>query len=319
MERWWPVQCFVNSGTDGERSWKMGGKSSGKNVLRNPFHNLLEKLLCGWPLPTVSTGLLLGTKEVKDRRTPTCLGNSYEGAAGSGVFGTHWGVAPARVPHCTHLCLPVTGGLRKQEIRHCKGIKILLFICPSSHRGEDFLLLTSSGIWDWVVWAFCWICFCCPHFQHAGLPVTSPVLGFHCFQLLQYEFSAVLCLCLMGAKPGLLQPGYIQVMAQQRFEMVDQCYSSITAQSFIQKTKDSIPSRCESGPIPKEGYAEHTMQNAGLDESPVGIKIARRNITLMTENEEELLMRVKENEKAVLKLSIQKLRSWQLIPSLLGK
>ena len=30
-------------------------------------------------------------------------------------------------------------------------------------------------------------------------------------------------------------------------------------------------------------------------------------------------MRVKENEKAVLKLSIQKLRSWQLIPSLLGK
>ena len=44
------------------------------------------------------------------------------------------------------------------------------------------------------------------------------------------------------------------------------------------------------------------MQNAGLDESQVGIKIARRNInnfrysedaTLMAESEEELKMRMK--------------------------
>ena len=61
------------------------------------------------------------------------------------------------------------------------------------------------------------------------------------------------------------------------------------------------------------------MRNAGLDESPAGIKIAGRNInnlryadnaTLMAESEEELkslLMRVKEeSEKAGLKLSIQK-------------
>ena len=61
------------------------------------------------------------------------------------------------------------------------------------------------------------------------------------------------------------------------------------------------------------------MQNAGLDESQAGIKIAGRDInnlryadntTLMAENEEEpksLLMKVKEeNEKAGLKLSIQK-------------
>ena len=43
----------------------------------------------------------------------------------------------------------------------------------------------------------------------------------------------------------------------------------------------------------------------------------------MAENEEEvknLLMRVKEeSEKTDLKLSIKKLRLWQLIPSLLGK
>ena len=64
------------------------------------------------------------------------------------------------------------------------------------------------------------------------------------------------------------------------------------------------------------------MWNAKLDESQVGIKIARRNInnlryaddtTLMVESEEELnslLMRVKEeSEKAVLKLNIQKTKS----------
>ena len=57
-------------------------------------------------------------------------------------------------------------------------------------------------------------------------------------------------------------------------------------------------------------YAEYIMQNAGLDESQVGIKNARRNInnhryaddtTLMAESEEELkslLMKVKvESEK----------------------
>ena len=61
------------------------------------------------------------------------------------------------------------------------------------------------------------------------------------------------------------------------------------------------------------------MQNAGLDEAQVGIKIARRNInnlryaddtTLMAESEEKLkslLMKVKEeSEKVGLKLNIQK-------------
>ena len=58
------------------------------------------------------------------------------------------------------------------------------------------------------------------------------------------------------------------------------------------------------------------MQNAGLDELQAGIKIAGRNINslryvddtiLMAESEEELkslLMRVKESEKAGLKLNI---------------
>ena len=35
------------------------------------------------------------------------------------------------------------------------------------------------------------------------------------------------------------------VSPQQRFEMADECYSSITAHIFIWQTKDSTPSRCE--------------------------------------------------------------------------
>ena len=77
------------------------------------------------------------------------------------------------------------------------------------------------------------------------------------------------------------------------------------------------------------------MRNASLDESQAGIKIGGRNInyfkyaddtTLMAESEDELeesknlLMRVKESEKAGLKLSIKKTKivasspisSWQI-------
>ena len=80
-------------------------------------------------------------------------------------------------------------------------------------------------------------------------------------------------------------------------------------------------------------YAEYILQNAGLEETQAGIKIAGRNInnlryaddaTLMAESEEELksiLMKVKEErEKAGLKFNIQKMKimasgpitSWQI-------
>ena len=77
-------------------------------------------------------------------------------------------------------------------------------------------------------------------------------------------------------------------------------------------------------------YAQY-IRNTGLDEAQAGIKIARRNIdnlryaddaTLMAESEElrSFLMKVKEeSEKVRLKLNIQKLRSWHLVPSLHGK
>ena len=73
------------------------------------------------------------------------------------------------------------------------------------------------------------------------------------------------------------------------------------------------------------------MQNAALDETQAGIRIAGKNIsnlryadntTLMAESEKELkslLMKVKEeSEKVGLKLNIQKTK-WHLVPSLHGK
>ena len=80
-------------------------------------------------------------------------------------------------------------------------------------------------------------------------------------------------------------------------------------------------------------YAEYIIRSARLDESPAGIKTARRNIsnlryaddtTLMAESKEELrsfLMKVKqESEKAGLKLNILRTKimasgpitSWQI-------
>ena len=83
------------------------------------------------------------------------------------------------------------------------------------------------------------------------------------------------------------------------------------------KIGKGVPQGCISSPCLFNLYAEYIMQNARLDESQPGIKIAGRNInnlrydiTLMTESEEKLkslLMRVKEgSEKPGLKLNIQK-------------
>ena len=78
-------------------------------------------------------------------------------------------------------------------------------------------------------------------------------------------------------------------------------------------------------------YAEYIMWNASLDEAQARIKTAGRNInnlrysdntTLMAEREasKSLLMKVREeSEKVGLKLNIQELKPWHLVPSLHGK
>ena len=84
------------------------------------------------------------------------------------------------------------------------------------------------------------------------------------------------------------------------------------------KIKKEVWQGCLLSPCLFNLSAEHIMKNAGLDEWQAGIKIGRGNIknltyvddtTLMAESEEELknlLMRVKESEKASLKLNIKK-------------
>ena len=90
---------------------------------------------------------------------------------------------------------------------------------------------------------------------------------------------------------------------------------------------------CVSSPCLFNLYAEYIMRNTGLEDAPIGLKIAGRNInnlrymddtTLLAHTEEELkslLMKVKEESKKVgLKLNIQKTKlmasgpiiSWQI-------
>ena len=98
------------------------------------------------------------------------------------------------------------------------------------------------------------------------------------------------------------------------------------------KIRKAVRQGCILSPCLFNLYAEYIMQNARLDESQAGIKIAGRNInkwyvddtTLMAESKKELkslLMRVKEeSEKAGLKLNVQKTKimasgsitSWQI-------
>ena len=71
-------------------------------------------------------------------------------------------------------------------------------------------------------------------------------------------------------------------------------------------------------------YTKYIMRNAGLEEAQTGIKIAGRNTNnlryaddtiLMTESEENFLMRVKEKSENSI---FRKLRSWHLILPLHG-
>ena len=98
------------------------------------------------------------------------------------------------------------------------------------------------------------------------------------------------------------------------------------------KIEKGVCQGCILSPCVFNLHAEYIMRNAGLDETQGGIKTSRKNInnlryaddtTLMAESKEELkslLMKVKgESEKYGLKLSIQILTSWHLVPSLHGK
>ena len=167
----------------------------------------------------------------------------------------------------TAACL-FAGVSRKQETRDCKGIKILLDICPPA-TGErtSYLNWRSSRIWDWATWASCWVRFLLSLFLAPWASCYFPVLGFLCLLLLPWEISqgwapAVFGLLLAGAMLKSFQPGLIWVMVPYmsgvwvislilschnknlKWRMLkpsvchssqtDQCCSSVTAQFYLE-------------------------------------------------------------------------------------
>ena len=113
---------------------------------------------------------------------------------------------------------------------------------------------------------------------------------------------------------------------QDKKLQLDQTWNSGLAQNWERSMIGCILSPCFF-----KFYAEYIMQNARLDASQAGIKMARRNnnlicrwyTTLTAESEEELkslLMKVKEeSEKPGLKLNIQKTKFMASRPITYGK
>ena len=121
----------------------------------------------------------------------------------------------------------------------------------------SYLNQRSSRIWDWATWAFCKVFIAVPVSSMLGfwsLPLcwVSFTFSFHSVHFHWLELLLCLASALLGPSRGCFSQShpshgtrYVSgvchflgsVLPQQRFETVDQCYSSVTAQSFIQQTK----------------------------------------------------------------------------------
>ena len=156
-------------------------------------------------------------------------------------------------------------------MKGCKGIKIMLAICLADIGVRaSYLNWRSSEIWDWVTWAFCWICSCCPGFQHIRLLVTS------CTGFPLHSASTTWAFPELGfyyAWPHLVGPSqdcFSQVTSESQHQiMSEECaislvlshrskdlkrWTSVTAglqHSFICQAKESTPLRREGELTPK--------------------------------------------------------------------
>ena len=191
------------------------------------------------------------------------------------------------------------GGLRKQEMRVFKGIKILLAISPSSHRREDLLLnRRSSGIWDWAAWAFWWTrfslskfsarwasChFCCTGFSLHSASSTGAFakLGSCCPWLPSYKGQAEVVSARLNPRNGTINVRGVcnflsSISSQQKFEATDGpalqpldrpvLQLRVTAQFYLESKGNYIleawqyadPKDVKRGPQPNFGFSFYML------------------------------------------------------------
>ena len=177
---------------------------------------------------------------------------------------SHTGVAPAGVPQLHPPLLACLQSLRKQEMRACKGIKILLAICPSSHRSEGFLpqpevswnrrmrcasflptlsLLSGSP----ARWASCHVPSASFSLRSASTAGAFAKVGFCRAWPPPCRGHAEVVSARLNLKNGTMDDGGVcdflgSVSPQQKFEVMDQ--TSVIPQ-FYWQAKENTSSRCE--------------------------------------------------------------------------
>ena len=161
-------------------------------------------------------------------------------------------------------------------MRDCKGIKILLAICPSSQRSEDFLP-QPDVLWNLRVSCVCFLLsllqpsqfparcaschFCCTGFSSclASTVEDFAELGSCCCWPPSCGGQAEVVSARLNLSHGTIGVGEFvissllshhnknlkQWMDQHYSSWMDQCHSSILQLSFIQKVKENTSSRYE--------------------------------------------------------------------------
>ena len=105
-------------------------------------------------------------------------------------------------------------------MRGCKRIKILLGLCPFSHRRQGPPALTGGLLEsETATWAFSWVCFCCPCWVSSVLGFLSLPLHWVFFALSFHRGSfrqVGLLLCLASASWGPSWDCFSQVKSEKQ-------------------------------------------------------------------------------------------------------